>query len=158
MSFHGSTPRAHELEAARGLPQSRACPLGAAMLSPQAWTEISRSLNLSRRELQIVRQIFESNTEFKISAELRLSPHTVHTYCERLYHNLHVSDRVKLVLRIVSEILTLTMAHQSVLPAICPRRIEGRSPFTQSPTAQKAPASPKAIQCAPAGRKCASQH
>ena len=105
------------------------CPLGAVMFSEQAWWEIARSLKLSGQELQIVRGVFDDYTEFAIANNLNVSPHTVHTHCERLYHKLAVTDRVKLVLRIMDEFVALTAASGSTLPPICANRTIGCCPF-----------------------------
>ena len=108
------------------------CPLGAAMFSEPAWQEIARSLKLSGQELQIVRGVFDDCTEFAIANNLRVSPHTVHTHCERLYHKLAVTDRVKLVLRITDEFLALTAAPGSNLPSICTNRSAGCCPLRRA--------------------------
>src|ERR1039458_6958795 len=108
------------------------CPLGAAMFSKQAWDEIARSLKLSGQELQIVRGVFDDYTEFAIANNLKVSPHTVHTHCERLYHKLAVTDRVKLVLRVMDEFLVLTVASETVLPPICAKRVAGRCPLRRN--------------------------
>jgi DNA-binding CsgD family transcriptional regulator len=100
-------------------------PLGSVMFSDQAWEEIGRSFKLSGRELQVVKDIFDDRTESAIATHYCVSQHTVHTYCERLYHKLAVTGRVKLVLRIVDEFLALKAAPGSVLPARQPGR---RSP------------------------------
>jgi DNA-binding NarL/FixJ family response regulator len=105
------------------------CPLGAAMFSKQAWDEIARSLKLSGRELQIIKDVFDDSTEFAIAAHYGVSPHTIHTYCERLYRKLAVTDRVKLVLRITDEFLARTVATGSLLPPICANRVAGRCPL-----------------------------
>ena len=105
------------------------CPLGAAMFSERAWREIARSLKLSGQELQIVRGVFDDYTEFAIANNLNVSPHTVHTHCERLYHKLAVTDRVKLVLRVMDEFLVLTVASGSILPPICANQAAGRCPL-----------------------------
>ena len=105
------------------------CPLGAAMFSEQAWKEIADSLKLSGRELQIVREVFDDQTEFAIANNLNLSPHTIHTHCERLYHKLAVTDRVRLVLRVTNEFIALTFAPESSLPPICANRAAGRCPL-----------------------------
>jgi DNA-binding NarL/FixJ family response regulator len=110
-------------------PHKLRCPLGAAMFSEPAWQEIARSLKLSGQELQIVRGVFDDCTEFAIANNLRVSPHTVHTHCERLYRKLAVTDRVKLVLRITDEFLALTVAPETVLPPICANRVAGRCPL-----------------------------
>jgi len=57
--------------------------LGAAMLSELAWREISDSLRLSRRELEIVRAMFDDRKELAIAAELGVTPRTVHHRRER---------------------------------------------------------------------------
>lgn len=107
-------------------------PMGAAMFSKQAWDEIARSLKLSGRELQIIKDIFDDLTEYAIAAHYGVSPHTVHTYCERLYHKLAVNDRVKLVLRITDEFLTLTATPGYFLPSICANRSAGRCPLRRA--------------------------
>lgn len=108
------------------------CPFGAAMFSEQAWREIARSLQLSRRELQVVCGVFDDYTEFAIANNLNISPHTIHTHCERLYHKLAVTDRVKLVSLVMNEFLALTVAPGSVLPPICANRAAGRCPLRRA--------------------------
>ncbi len=99
------------------------------MFSEQAWAEIARSLRLSGQELQIVRGVFDDCTEFAIADNLKVSPHTVHTHFERLHHKLAVTDRVGLVLRVMDEFFTLTVAKGSTLPPMCAKRAEGRCPL-----------------------------
>ena len=108
------------------------CPMGAAMFSKQVWDEIARSLKLSGRELQIIKDVFDDRTEFAIADHYGVSPHTIHTYCERLYRKLAVTDRVKLVLRITDEFLALTVATGSLLPPICANRVAGRCPLRRN--------------------------
>lgn len=74
---------------------------GAGMFSDNAWEALSRSLNFSGREREIVRGIFNDRTEYSIASELGISPHTVHTHVERLHHKLRVANRVQLVLRVM---------------------------------------------------------
>ena len=114
-------------------PKSR-CPVNATMFSEQAWEKIGRSLKLSGRELQIVREVFDDRTELAIANNLKLSPHTVHTHCERLYHKLAVTNRVRLVLRITNEFIALTFAPESDLPPICASRAKGHCPLEGSQT------------------------
>ena len=99
------------------------------MFSEHAWQEIARNLNLSGQELQIVRGVFDDCTEGTIASNLHISPHTVHTHCERLYRKLAVTDRVKLVLRVMYEFIALTVAPGSTLPPICANRTAGRCPL-----------------------------
>jgi DNA-binding CsgD family transcriptional regulator len=106
------------------------------MFSEQAWEEIAHSLKLSGRELQVVREVFDDRTEFAIANNLHLSPHTVHTHCERLYHKLAVTNRVRLVLRVTNEFIALTFAPESSLPPICANRAAGRCPLTAQSSAK----------------------
>ena len=99
------------------------------MFSEKAWLEISRSLALSARELQIVRGVFDDRTEFAIAIDLGMSPHTVHTHIHRLHQKLAVADRVGLVLCVTNEFLALTAAPKSPLPSICSHRTAGRCPL-----------------------------
>jgi DNA-binding CsgD family transcriptional regulator len=109
--------------------RSRKATSGAAMFSELAWGEIARSLKLSGRELQIVRAVFDDRTEFAIAADLRISPHTVHTHIERLHRKLAVVDRSQLILCVMSEFLMLTIAPGTNLPSICANRTAGRCPL-----------------------------
>ena len=109
---------------------------GAAIFSTQAWTDIGRSLDLTRRELQIVRGIFDDHTEFAIGSELGISSHTVHTHMERLHHKLGVVDRIALVLRITEQFLKLTALPGSLLPPICANHSAGHCPF-QGPVSRR---------------------
>ena len=99
------------------------------MFSEQAWREIARSLKLSGQELRIVRGMFDDCTEGTIASNLKISPHTVHTHCERLYRKLAVTDRVRLVLRITDEFLALTAVPGSRLPPVCSNFTDGRCPL-----------------------------
>jgi DNA-binding NarL/FixJ family response regulator len=103
----------------------------AAMLSDHAWERIGSSLKLSGQELRILRGIFNDQTESSIALELNVSPHTVHTHCERLYRKVEVSDRVKLILRVMREFLALTTSPGGQLPPLCAVRATGGCPFHQ---------------------------
>lgn len=104
----------------------RLVPPGSNIFSDPIWSEIARSLRITKRELQIVRGVFDDRTEFAIAADLGISPHTVHTHLERLRHKLAVVDRTALVLQVVKEFLKLTAVPGTVLPPICGRRSAGR--------------------------------
>jgi FixJ family two-component response regulator len=106
--------------------------MGAAMFSKQAWDEIARSLNLSGRELQIIKDVFDDRTEFAIAAHYGVSPHTIHTHCYVFNHMFEEHDRVKLVLRITDEFLALTATPGSTLPSICTNRSAGRCPLRRA--------------------------
>lgn len=125
MNAKGSSPRA-----ATRCGQLPSHALGARLFSHNAWQALSVSLNLSSRELEIVRGVFEDRTESAIAADLRISPHTVHTHVERLHHKLGVANRVQLVLRVMDEFLSLTVSTKSLLPPICASWHAGRCPMS----------------------------
>ena len=79
---------------------------GRAIFSDEAWRHLADELQLSGRESQIVRGVFDDQTEPAIAAHLGISSHTVHTHLDRLYRKLGVSSRVALVLRVVAEYLS----------------------------------------------------
>ena len=89
-----------------GESSSTAAP-GSSIFTDKTWNEIALSLNLSARETQIVRGIFDDRTESTIASRLGISAHTVHTYTERLYQKVWVTNRVQLVLRVTNEFLAL---------------------------------------------------
>ena len=75
----------------------------------------------------------QNRTQFqrqeRCSAVLRVWPHTVHTHCERLYRKLAVTDRVKLVLRVMDEFLALTVLPESALDRPVHVRSASRLPY-----------------------------
>lgn len=108
-------------------PRSRR--LGSAMFSDLAWREITRSLKLSPRELQIVRATFDDRKDSAVAGELGIALRTVHTHIERLHRKLEVADRLQLVMRIMSEFLRLTISPQGNLPPICSNAAAGCCPL-----------------------------
>lgn len=92
---------------------------GASLLSDHAWLEISRTLGLTKRELQIVQSVFDNLPETEIAKRLKISGHTVHTHLNRLFKKLNVTTRTELVLRIVEQMIGLTLSETGVLPPIC---------------------------------------
>ena len=98
---------------------------GSRIFADPVWTEIGRGLRLSRRELQIVRRIFDDRTESVMANELGISRHTVHTHMERLRRKLSATDRATIILHVVEEFLLLTAAPGSGLPPVCGWRAAG---------------------------------
>jgi len=94
------------------------------------WKHIARNLELSVRELQIVRGTFDDRTESAMAAEFHIAPSTVHTHMERLHHKLSIVDRSQLILRVVQEYLALTTSRRNRLPPRCDHRVENRHPFS----------------------------
>ncbi|MCI0334529.1 MAG: helix-turn-helix transcriptional regulator [Planctomycetes bacterium] len=83
--------------------RSHAGDTGQSLFTDEAWRRIAVTLALSPRELEIVQQIFDDHKEAAIARELAISRHTVHTYLERIYHKLHVTSRLQLVVRVVQQ-------------------------------------------------------
>ncbi len=80
---------------------------GPAFLPDSKWLAIATSLRLSRREAEILRGIFNDDSEAVIAELLGMSPHTVHTHLERLYKKLGVNSRCETVVRIFAEYVAL---------------------------------------------------
>jgi DNA-binding NarL/FixJ family response regulator len=129
-----SIPSNHEESALNGEPnvnghQEARCHDECSLFSDQAWTALRDSLKLSAREVEITRYIFADCKEKIIAEELALSPHTVRTYCERLYRKLNVNSRVEMVVSIMGQFLHLTEDPRQLLPPVCGNRRAGRCPY-----------------------------
>ncbi|MEM6286178.1 MAG: response regulator transcription factor [Bacteroidota bacterium] len=59
--------------------------------------EEADSLRLTPRELDVLRQLVEDDTEAEIAARLGVSPHTVRTHVKNLYAKLQVHSRAQAV-------------------------------------------------------------
>jgi len=99
---------------------------GALLLSDHAWLEIARTLGITKREVQIVQGVFDNQHEVEIAKGFKISPHTVHMHLNRLFKKLTVTSRTELVLRIMQQLITLTLSETAVLPPICPRHHTGQ--------------------------------
>lgn len=77
------------------------------LFSAHEWRGVAEALQLSERELQIIRGVFKDQKEATIAGRLGISPHTVHTYLERVFRKLGVNSRVQVVVRIVAELRQL---------------------------------------------------
>jgi len=102
---------------------------GSAMFALPAWEQIARSLELSGRELQIVRGVFDDQKESELATALGISIHTIHSHFERMHHKLGIADRPQLMQRIMQEFLALTAAPGSELPPICANQVTGHCPL-----------------------------
>jgi DNA-binding CsgD family transcriptional regulator len=98
---------------------------GASLLSEHAWLEIGRTLDITKRGLQIVQAVFDNQHEADIAKRFKLSPHTVHMHMNRLFKKLNATSRTELVLRVVEQMVALTLSETAVLPPICPHQHTG---------------------------------
>ena len=108
---------------------------GSALLSGEAWAAVTHSLGLTEHQIAIIQAVFDDAKESTIAADLGISPHTVHTHLDRLHRKLGVHDRVELVLRVVTEYLSLTSRQGSTLPPLCGRRSAGECPLHRDASA-----------------------
>jgi DNA-binding CsgD family transcriptional regulator len=99
--------------------------------TPQVWDVLSQQLKLSKREVQMLKALFDDKREAGIARELGISRHTVRTYMLRLHGKLRVNSRAALVTAILGQFLTAVVRRNSSLPPICARRAEGGCPFQQ---------------------------
>lgn len=81
--------------------------LGQQVFLANTWDRIGWLLGISPRELEVIRHVFDDQTERQIAIELGISHHTVHTHLERLYEKLNVTSRVGLLLRVFETFLAL---------------------------------------------------
>ena len=100
------------------------------MFCSMLWNHIARNLELSTRELQIVRGTFDDQTESAIASELHISLGTVHTYIERLHRKLGVADRAQLILRVVQQYMALTASPRKRKSRICANRAPAGRAFS----------------------------
>ncbi|MBI4718200.1 MAG: helix-turn-helix transcriptional regulator [Planctomycetes bacterium] len=77
------------------------------MLPAAQWRALATTLNLSGRELEIVRCLVEGGGDSATAVRLGLSVHTVHTYLDRIYRKLAVRNRYELILRVFADYVVL---------------------------------------------------
>lgn len=82
-------------------------------LSDGMWESLACSLGLTGRELEVVRSLFQAESEADIGADLGISPHTVHSHLDRIHRKLGVTSRVALVVRVFSAYLRLEHENSS---------------------------------------------
>ena len=78
-----------------------------ALLGSEEWRRVGFDLNLSARELELVRHIFEGRRLQGAALDMGLALGTVKTYVRRIYTKLGVSDQRELTLAVVSTHLQL---------------------------------------------------
>lgn len=101
-------------------------------MDDRAWSVIANALSLSPREAQIVRMVLDDAKESAVALDLDISPHTVHSHIERVYHKLDVDSRVSLLNRVMTEYMQQCIAPDGRLGPICRMRSAGRCPLEQS--------------------------
>ncbi len=69
-------------------------------LSNDEWRSIADSLDLSVRQLEVVRCVFDGLGEPSIGHQLGVSSHTIHAHLNRLYKKIRVKSRCELIVRV----------------------------------------------------------
>ncbi len=73
-----------------------------AAISAEEWETLRRSLGWSLLQTEILRRLFAGKSYQEIAREMAIRPRTVRTTIERLYRQFGVSDRVQLVVHILT--------------------------------------------------------
>ena len=76
---------------------------GSHIFTAGQWRSLGECLKLSARELQITQFVFDDCREDDIARRLGISPHTVHSYLNRLYRKAGVGSRGQLLVRVFAE-------------------------------------------------------
>ncbi len=93
---------------------------GSLILSKKEWHALGRDLKLSPRAMQLVRGIFDDQTEEAIADDLSISAHTVHSYFTRIYQRLGVCSREQLLVFTFGRYLQRRRLPKSRSPAKTP--------------------------------------
>ena len=91
-------------------------------LSDDKWRSIAESLGLSRRQLQIVRCVFDGLDEPSIGHQLRVFSHTVHSHLNRLYKKIRVKSRCELIVLVFLNYLSRASPSRRRASEVAPRR------------------------------------
>ena len=80
-------------------------------LDDHDWASLVNHLKLSRREEQIARCALRNDKMVAIAAQLGVSPHTVHSYRERLFRKLGIGGAAELVAVLFAAYIDLTKGY-----------------------------------------------
>ena len=111
-----------------------------ALLTEADWQRLHDVVRLSTRERQIVALLLEDEKESAIGRRLGISPHTVHTYVERLYRKLGVASRVQLIVVLLASLLRApTAPAPRPARAVSPPRSAAALPRATAPSPGREP-------------------
>ncbi len=74
---------------------------GTSIFSDAEWSEIFTDLSLSKREAQIVKELFSDNSDKRIAMDLQISLSTVRTHIGRLFRKLDADCRMDVILHVI---------------------------------------------------------
>ncbi len=69
-------------------------------LNAREWRSVMRSLDLTDRQLEVVRCLFDGLDEPSIAEKLDVSAHTIHAHLNRLYRKICVKSRCEVIVRV----------------------------------------------------------
>lgn len=78
-------------------------PSGHELWTEDTWATLAERLHLARRELEVLRGVFDDHKDQRIACDLGISAHTVRTYLQRMYFKLDVHSRPMLIVRLFAE-------------------------------------------------------
>lgn len=81
-------------------------------LNAREWRSVMRSLELSDRQLQVVRCLFDGLNEPAIAEKLDVSAHTIHAHLNRLYKKICVKSRCEVIVRVFLAYVMPASAHK----------------------------------------------
>jgi DNA-binding NarL/FixJ family response regulator len=100
-------------QAADGKSCGRPAP-GRSPLAPELWARVADSLALSPQQARLVELLLGGLRDKDIAASMGVGLPTVRTYFERVFRRVGVTDRVQLVIRVMSVALQeSSRCHQS---------------------------------------------
>ncbi len=71
-------------------------------ISAQEWETLRRALGLSLLQVEIIKWLIRGKSHQEIAREMAIRPRTVRTVVSRLYREFGVSDRVQLILHVLT--------------------------------------------------------
>lgn len=74
---------------------------GKSLLTLRDWHRVAAELELSPRQLELIRHIFDGKKLITVALEMNLSLGTVKTYSQRIHRKLQVSDQRELTLAVI---------------------------------------------------------
>lgn len=94
---------------------------GQSLFCPAEWARIAESLELTKRESDVVAAVLDDLSDSGIAQELGISANTVHSHIRRVYGKLGISSRAQLVARVLAAYKVLVSKTKCIVaPSRCP--------------------------------------
>lgn len=84
------------------IPAPKFPPCGDGFFCDAAWTAIADRLELSQRQVEIVRHMLTGQEDRQIAVRLDVSPRTIHAHVRCLHEKLDVQNRMELVTQLLT--------------------------------------------------------